>query len=137
MKIIPRFRPVVTLTGVNTEKFISLVRDVNARRERNGIVQIFRENNQKGRHKNMLLKNANNIEDLIAAVNKCRGDVILRSTDGLEEFNLKSTLSQYMAIGRLVEDYGDKYEIFCMNRADESYMLQFFHQLIFEKEVEA
>lgn len=80
----------------------------------------------------MLLKNAKNIEALIEAVNKCKGDVILRSTDGLEEFNLKSTISQYIAIAKLCEDHGDKYEVFCMNREDETYMLQFFHVLLHE-----
>lgn len=134
-KSIPRCRPVIILTATNTEKFISFIhetRDEKARQERKRIVQIFRENNQKGRHNNMLLKNASNIEALIAAVAKCKGDVILRSVDGKEEFNLKSTLSQYIAIGKLVEDHGDRYEVFCMNREDETYMLQFFHELISE-----
>lgn len=77
----------------------------------------------------MLLKNATDIYALIEAIAKCRGDVILRSIDGKEEFNLKSTISQYVAIGRLCEDHGDEYEIFCMDRNDEGYMMQFFHSL--------
>lgn len=77
----------------------------------------------------MLLKNAKDIDSLITAVNKCHGDVVLRSIDGKEEFNLKSTLSQYMGIARLCEDHGDEYELFCMNREDENYMLAFFHDL--------
>ena len=80
----------------------------------------------------MLLKNAKNIEALIAAVSKCHGDVVLRSVDGSEEFNLKSTISQYIAIAKLCEDFGDRYEVFCMNREDESFMLQFFHELLHE-----
>lgn len=78
----------------------------------------------------MLLKNAKDVKSLIAAVKKCKGDVILRSIDGTEEFNLKSILSQYIAIGRLCEECGDQYEIFCMNHDDEPYMLQFFHNLL-------
>lgn len=78
----------------------------------------------------MLLKNAKDIKQLIAAIKKCKGDVILKSTDGKEEFNLKSTLSQYMGIARLCEEHGEEYEIFCMNREDESYLLQFFHTLL-------
>lgn len=74
----------------------------------------------------MLLKNAKDIDALIAAVDKCKGDVILRSVDGTEEFNLKSTISKYVAIGKLCEDYGDKYEVFCNNYNDESFMIQFF-----------
>ena len=77
----------------------------------------------------MLLKNAKDIDKLIEAVNRCRDDVILRSTDGREEFNLKSVLSRYMAIGELCKDHGDNYEEFCMNKADENYMLQFFMKL--------
>ena len=77
----------------------------------------------------MLLKNAKDIDNLIEAVNRCRGDVILRSTDGREEFNLKSVLSRYIAIGELCKDHGDRYEVFCMNRSDEGYMLNFFQGL--------
>lgn len=77
----------------------------------------------------MLLKNARDIDSLVEAVNKCRDDVILRSTDGREEFNLKSVLSRYVAIGELCKDHGDRYEVFCMNKADENYMLQFFMNL--------
>ena len=77
----------------------------------------------------MLLKNAKDIDSLIEAVNRCRGDVLLRSTDGREEFNLKSVLSRYVAIGELCKDHGDSYEVFCMDRADEGYMMNFFLNL--------
>lgn len=78
----------------------------------------------------MLLKNAKDVKALIAAVKKCKGDVILRATDGSEEFNLKSVLSQYIAIARLCEEHGDEYEVYCMSKEDEPYMLQFFHTLL-------
>ena len=77
----------------------------------------------------MLLKNAKEIDKLIEAVNRCRGDVLLRSVDGREEFNLKSVLSRYIAIGELCKDHGDTYEVFCMNKADEAYMMNFFNNL--------
>ena len=77
----------------------------------------------------MLLRNAKEIDKLIEAVDRCRDDVLLRSTDGKEEFNLKSVLSRYIAIGELCKDHGDSYEIFCMNRADERYMMHFFEDL--------
>lgn len=77
----------------------------------------------------MLLKNAKEIDILIDAVNRCRGDVLLRSIDGKEEFNLKSVLSRYIAIGELCRDHGDRYEIFCMERSDEGYMMNFFRDL--------
>ena len=69
------------------------------------------------------------VDKLIEAVNRCRDDVLLRSVDGREDFNLKSVLSRYVAIGELCRDHGDRYEIFCMNRADEGYMMHFFHEL--------
>ena len=77
----------------------------------------------------MLLKNAKDIDNLVEAVNRCRDDVLLRSTDGREEFNLKSVLSRYVAIGELCKDRGDSYEVYCMNKADEAYMMEFFYSL--------
>ena len=81
----------------------------------------------------MLLRNAKEIDKLIDAVNRCRGDVLLRSVDGREEFNLKSVLSRYIAIGELCQDHGDRFEIFCMKRSDEAYMMNFFHDLHVEQ----
>ena len=80
----------------------------------------------------MLLKNAKNIEALLEAIKNCKGDVILRSAspnNPKEEFNLKSTLSQYMGIARLCEEHGDEYEVFCMDRNDIGFMMQFFNEL--------
>jgi len=77
----------------------------------------------------MMLKNIHDVNMFMDAVNRCRDDVILRSMDGREEFNLKSRLSQYIAIERLHREHGDEYEIFCMNKADEGYMLKFFYDI--------
>ena len=77
----------------------------------------------------MLLKNLKDINMFINSLDKCEGTVILRSVDGSEEFNLKSKLSQYIAIGRLCEEHGDEYEVFCSNKADESYMIGFFTEI--------
>lgn len=77
----------------------------------------------------MLLKNVHDIDAFMNAVNRCRDDVILRSCDMTEEFNLKSTLSKYIAIGELCKDHGDSYEVFCMNKADEIYMMEFFREI--------
>ena len=77
----------------------------------------------------MLLKNVKDVNALIAAVDKCNGDVVIRSTDGKEEFSLKSTFSRYIAIGRLCDEYGEYYEMFCKNREDEYNMIQFFYEL--------
>jgi len=76
----------------------------------------------------MPLTNISELEAFKQAIEKCKGDVWLESIYG-DRFNLKSTLSQYMAIARLCEDHGDEYEIFCMNKSDEAYMIEFFHVL--------
>lgn len=77
----------------------------------------------------MLLKNVKDINSLFYYVDKCQGDVLLRHVSGQEQFSLKSLFSRYIAIGRLCQAHGDEYEVFCMNKADEQYMLKFFHQL--------
>lgn len=77
----------------------------------------------------MLLKNAHDIDSLLTAISKCRGDVILRNINQYEEFNLKSALSRYIAIGELCKEHGDEWEVFCMDKADEGYMIQFFMEL--------
>ena len=77
----------------------------------------------------MLLKNVHDVGLLLDAINNCDGDVILRSVDGKEELNLKSRLSQYVAIERLHRDCGDQYEFFCMKKSDEGNMLKFFYNL--------
>ena len=59
----------------------------------------------------MLLKDMKDVNLLISAVEKCKGDVVLRSIDGSEEFNLKSKLSQYIAISKLCDEHGDEYEV--------------------------
>lgn len=77
----------------------------------------------------MLLKNIKDIEALVRAINECKGDVLLRSTVSNEEFNMKSQLSRYVAIGELCKEHGDEWEIFCMDRNDEGRMLQFFYEI--------
>ena len=73
------------------------------------------------------LNNINDLEAFRAAVKQCKGDVILRSIDGTEEFNLKSRLSEFIALGKLADAHGDQYEIFCTNYVDESILLKYFY----------
>ena len=76
-----------------------------------------------------MLKNKKDVDALMAAVAKCTDAVILRSADGKEEYNLKSALSEIMGIAHLLEEHGEDYEVFCMNKADEGQLLSFFHNL--------
>ena len=70
----------------------------------------------------MKLTNITDIQKFTAAVNACEGDVYLKSVEG-DVFNLKSSLSQYIAIGRLLEESGDNLELFAQTREDEQILL--------------
>ena len=76
----------------------------------------------------MKLTNITDIQKFTAAVNACEGDVYLKSVEG-DVFNLKSSLSQYIAIGRLLEESGDNLELFAQNREDELILLKMIGHL--------
>ncbi len=77
----------------------------------------------------MLLKNNKDVENLFAAVEKCHDNVYLRAADGSEEFNLKDGYSRSIAVQELRQEGGDEYEVFCSDRNDEGYMMEFFDEL--------
>ena len=76
----------------------------------------------------MKLNNVTDVQKFIAAVNACQNDVYLRSQEG-DQFNLKSSLSQYIAIGRLIEDAGENLELFAQTREDEARLLNLLSAL--------
>ena len=73
----------------------------------------------------MMFQTAEQIDDFLEAVLKSKGNVYLKSPEG-DVFNLKSRLSQYVAIGALLDDEGDYLELFCDNREDEVHFFKFF-----------
>ena len=75
----------------------------------------------------MKLNNEIVIEDFLKAVRSCRGGVYLRSGYG-DLYNLKSVLSQYIAIGALLGAHGDELELFCDLPEDENNFYRFFHE---------
>lgn len=75
-----------------------------------------------------MLRDVKDVENLRRAIKNCKHDVFLRSMDGKEEFNMKSYLSEFIALGRLCEEGGDYYELFCSTE-DEPYLLEFFQEL--------
>ena len=75
----------------------------------------------------MKLKNEIEITDFLAAVNKAKNEVWLESNQG-DRYNLKSTLSRYVAIGALIENHGNELELFCANKSDEPLFYIFFAQ---------
>jgi len=76
----------------------------------------------------MKLSNITDVQKFTAAVNACEGDVYLKSVEG-DVFNLKSSLSQYIAIGRLLEESGDNLELFAQTREDEAILLKMIGEL--------
>ena len=76
----------------------------------------------------MKLNNIKDVQKFLAAVNSCESDVYLKSQEG-DVFNLKSSLSQYIAIGRLIEDAGESLELFAQTREDEARLLKMLTEL--------
>ena len=63
----------------------------------------------------MRLRSEADVQQFLDAVNQCGGDVYLKSPEG-DIFNLKSSMSRYIAIGRLIEEQGDTLELFADGR---------------------
>lgn len=79
-----------------------------------------------------LLKNVSDVNKFWDSVSSCAGSVLLIKNDGSETLNLKSTLSRYVAVGELLKEHGDEYELFCGKKEDEAIMLEFFANLYAE-----
>lgn len=75
----------------------------------------------------MRLTNVSEVDSFIKIVNECEGSVWLESNDG-DRINLKSKLSQYIAISALISIEGDKLELYCSMREDEAKFLKFFKE---------
>ena len=73
----------------------------------------------------MKIKNVEQIKEFLEVVDKCQSDVYLTSVYG-DRFNLKSELSRYVAIGKLLGDHGDELELFCSKKEDEYLFIAFF-----------
>ena len=65
------------------------------------------------------------LKKFLEAVDKAKGGVRLESTEG-DRFNLKSTLSRYVAIGKIIEEHYNDLELFCDNVEDEYLFYNFF-----------
>ena len=76
----------------------------------------------------MRLANINDVNKFISAVNSCKGAVLLKSEEG-DVFNLKSSLSQYIAIGELIKVSGDRLELYAERKEDEDILLNLLFDL--------
>ena len=75
----------------------------------------------------MRIKNIKDVETFLKVVNECKGDVVLTSIYG-DKFNLKSTLTQYVAVAALVGEHGEDLELWCTEHEDERRFLQMFNE---------
>lgn len=80
----------------------------------------------------MRLTNVKDVKKFIDVVNSCQDTVYLKSQEG-DVFNLKSSMSQYVAIGRLIEESGDSLELFADSKEDEARLIKFLCELDQEK----
>lgn len=72
----------------------------------------------------------NNEVEIVAfrnAIRQCKGSVWLESPEG-DKFNLKSTFSQYLAIGNMLNERGNQLELFCGDHADEKIFYDLFNK---------
>ena len=76
----------------------------------------------------MKLKNIKDVEEFRKVIHECEGDVYLKSPEG-DVFNLKSSLSEYIALGRLLGEAGDSLELFASRREDEARLLEFLNEI--------
>ena len=81
----------------------------------------------------MKLKNIKEVEEFRKVIHACTGDVYLKSQDG-DVFNLKSALSEYIALGQLLSEQGDNLELFADRREDEARLISFLAELDKENE---
>lgn len=75
----------------------------------------------------MKLTNVKQIDEFFAAADACKDDVKLVSPYG-DVYNIKSKMSQYVALGELLSDHGDELELYCINKEDEKNFFKFFNE---------
>ena len=75
----------------------------------------------------MKLTKISQVEEFLAIVNSCKGEVWLTSQYN-DKYNLKSALTQYIAIGALLGEHGDELKLGCEYKEDEMKFLKFFFE---------
>lgn len=75
----------------------------------------------------MKIKNIKNVETFLSVVNECKGEVTLTSVYG-DKYNLKSALTQYVAIAALLGDHGEELELWCTDNDDEKKFFKMFNE---------
>lgn len=75
----------------------------------------------------MKFTNIKEINNFLKTVDECEGEVWIESVDG-DKINLKSKLSQYVAISALISCEADSLELFCSRTEDEMKFFKFFNE---------
>lgn len=73
----------------------------------------------------MTIKNIKQVRTFQTAIEKCKNDVWLRSFTTGQNYNLKSALSQYVGIAKIIAGRKDL-ELFTDTKDDEKYFLRMF-----------
>lgn len=83
----------------------------------------------------MRLRTIEDAEEFMEVIKSCQGPVYLTDWQVNEEgeynlrLNLKSTLSLYFGISKLLEEHGDWFEVHATNREDENKLMEFIDRL--------
>ena len=83
----------------------------------------------------MRLRTIEDAEEFMEVIKSCQGPVYLTDWQVNEDgeynlrLNLKSTLSLYFGISKLLEEHGDWFEVHATNREDESKLMEFIDRL--------
>lgn len=72
----------------------------------------------------MRIRNIQQLNGFMLALNQCRGGVWLESPEG-DKYNLKSQFSQYVALGELLSERGEYLELYCTHKEDEQYFYEY------------
>ena len=75
----------------------------------------------------MKINNITLVNEFLQIVRECKGNVYLTSNEG-DKFNLKSAMSQYVAMGALIGQKGDELELWCEEKEDEAKFMKFLQE---------
>ena len=74
----------------------------------------------------MKINKIEQVAEFLKTIDKCEGEVYLTSNFG-DKYNLKSKLTQYVAIAELLNSNNDL-ELWCDNKKDEQFFIEFFNK---------
>lgn len=76
----------------------------------------------------MRVRNMKEVEALKDAISRCSKSVWLESSQG-DKYDMKSALSQYIGIAKLLQDEDEELELFASAREDQVVLMDFLCKL--------